>query len=167
MQQQEWVYLKHPDTGNKLLTLSHRCPFPGAAVTPWTWFSYKPRRGLQGSLSICNFKADKCYANSNFATLLLCIISCQLVLYIEGKHHWIYFLKKNKIKFTVLPGLEFVYEHRSRLALLQWGWQKKNLLQLNMSQECSQQVRASSEHGLGLLGPVKRWWFNNRLSNRR
>lgn len=76
------------------------------------------------------------------------------------------FSEKSKIKFTVLPGLEFVYIHRSRMALLQWGWQKKTFFKLNMSQECSQQGRASSECGLGLLGLMKRWWFNNRLLKR-
>lgn len=33
--------------------------------------------------------------------------------------------QKSKIKFTILLGLKFVYKHRSRLALLQWEWQKK------------------------------------------
>lgn len=33
--------------------------------------------------------------------------------------------EKSKIRFTGLPGLEFGYIHRSRTALLPWGWQKK------------------------------------------
>lgn len=130
IQQLEWTYLEtNQNTKTKLLTLSHMCEYNASSQKLLWLYEYgslmNPTECCR-ALSICNFKADKCYVNSNFATLLLCIIPCQVVLYIESKHHWIYF-KKSKIKLTVLLGLRFVNKHRSRLALLQWEWQRKTL----------------------------------------
>lgn len=141
------------------------------------------------ALSICNFKADKCYVNSNFATLLLCITSCQVALYIENKRHWIYFFfKKSKRKFRALLGLKFVFLNtgadwpyyngngrkknnqtnktqtttkptRTKLSS-RWTWAKSVLLAGK-----AKNVPVWSQAWPGLFALMKRWWFSNRLCN--
>lgn len=85
--------------------------------------------------------------------------------------------QKSKIKFTILLGLKFVYKHGSRLALLQWEWQKKwKKTQLSASWIWAKSMLTKKkakgtvgflwrEVALGLFALMKRWWSSSRLSN--